>query len=77
MNKIGQEEICEVLRKFKKPLTRLQIAIELDENPNKVSKIIRILLNHNDIKSVEISRIEAKNLLGKDAPYRRLKLYYI
>ena len=74
---MGQEEICDCLRKFNKPLSRTQIAKELNEDPNKVSKIIKVLLLHNEIRCVEISRIEAKEILGPNAPYRRLKLYFI
>jgi hypothetical protein len=74
---MSQEDICEVLKKYNKPLTRTQIAEELNENPNKVSKIIKVLLIHQEIKCIEISRLEAKTMLGDKAPYRRLKLYYL
>ena len=77
MDKIGQEEICDILKKVNKPLSRTQIAELLNDNPNKISKLICVLIKHNDIKCIEISRIEAKEILGDKAPFRRMKMYYI
>jgi hypothetical protein len=66
-----------VLKKYNKPLTRTQIAIELNENPCKISKIIKALLKYNEIKCIEISRLEAQQLLNSPNYKRRLKLYYL
>ena len=74
---MGQYEVYCLLKEFKKPLSRTQIAEQLNENPNKISEILRNLLIHNEIKCIEISRIEAKKLLGDKAPFRRMKLYYL
>jgi len=74
---MGQEEICEVLKKHNKPLTRTQIAQELNENPCKISKSLRVLLKYNEIKCIEISRIEAQKLFNNVNYKRRLRLYYL
>ena len=74
---MGQEEVCNCLKKCKIPVSRTQIANELKEDPNKISKIIRALLIHNEIKCIEISRIEAREMFGPKAPNRRIKLYYM
>ena len=74
---MGQFEICELLKNYKKPLPRFMIARLLNEDPNKVSKLLNKLLDHNEIKCIEIDRIEAKKLFGDNSPYRRLRLYYL
>jgi len=74
---MGQEDIYNVLKKHNKPLTRTQIAEELNEHPCKISKIIKKLLLHNEIKCIEISRLEAQTLLNNQNHKRRLRLYYI
>lgn len=77
MDKIGQEEICNILEKVGKPLSRVQIAELLGESPDKVSKLVHRLIEIKEIKFIEVSRIKAKKLLGDKAPLRRLRLYYI
>lgn len=74
---MGQEEILDFLKKQEKPLSRGQIAIGLDYDEIKVSHLIRKLLNQNEIKSIEISRYEAKKILGDNSPCRRCRIYFI
>ena len=57
-----------------KPMSRTEIANGLGEDPNKISVIINKLLKWNDIKAIEIDRIEAKE---KYNCYRRMCLYII
>lgn len=77
MEKIGQGEICDILEKVKKPLSRMQIAELLEESPDKISKLIHKLIESKEIKIKEISRKRAKKIFGDKAPFRRLRLYYI
>jgi hypothetical protein len=72
-----QEEVIEILVKHSsktKPMSRGQIAIELNVCPRIVSRAIVQLLKYSEIKFVEIDRNEAKKLYGA---FRRMKVYYI
>ena len=74
---MGQDEILRILEKFKKPMSRKEIALELDASIFKVSHLIRCLLDHHEIKCIEIDRLEAKKMFGENAPCRRMRLYYL
>ena len=75
--KIGQEEVLELLEKEKKPLGRSQIAEILQIDACVASKIIKHLLNHNEIKCIEIDRIKAQKIFKDKTICRRLRLYYV
>lgn len=77
MRKIGQQEILILLEKVKKPLSRKEISDILNERPEKVSLIIKDLLKFKEIKCIEISRIEARERFGENAPFRRMRLYFV
>ena len=74
---MGQEEVYNCLKSHKKPLSRTEIAEILNENANKISTLINVLLKHSEIKYIEIDRVEAKKIFGDKAPFRRMKLYYV
>ena len=59
------------------PLNRTQIADLLNEAPEYISKIIGILLKHQDIKCIELDRYQSAKLLGWDIPIRRTRFYYV
>lgn len=77
MNKIGQSEIIEVLKKHNKPISRREIAIELNITGCNVSHHIQKLLYHNEIKCIEIDRNQAREYFKERLPSRRMKLYYL
>lgn len=66
-----------LLEKSEFPMSRDQIAKELDDEPIKISKRIRILLKHKEIKCVELDRYQSAKLLKWDIPIRRTRFYYI
>lgn len=70
---MSQERILNVLEKQKEPLSRTEIAVLIKDDIFKTSKSIRKLLRHNEIKCIEINRVEAfKRFKCK----RRMRLYY-
>jgi hypothetical protein len=75
---MSQDVVLRILEKNKRPMSRLEITNELEiYDITSISKTIRKLLLHNEIKCKEISRTEAKELFGDKAPYRRMRLYYL
>lgn len=74
---MGQQEIFEILEKEKRPMSRMEIAIQLNENCNKISELLRKMLDHEEIKFLEIDRNKAKEMYGDKAPSRRMKIYFI
>jgi len=75
---MGQGEVLKVLERYKnKPLSRIQIAELLNENPCRVSHHLQKLVFHQEVKIIEISRIQAKDYFKGNAPTRRMRLYYI
>jgi DNA-binding MarR family transcriptional regulator len=74
---MGQAEIIECLEKHDKPISRKQIAEEIDYDVVKVSHLIKKLLNKNEIKCIELNRIQAGKMLGLDRPFRRTRFYYV
>jgi len=75
--KMGQGEILEVLEKSKKPLSRSEIAIILNESGCNVSHHLKTLITHNEVKIIEINRIQAKVFFKEKSPSRRMRLYYV
>ncbi len=74
---MGQGEVFKVLEKSEVPMSRDQIAKVIDELPVNVSKIINLLLKHNDIKCVEMDRYQSAKLLNWANPIRRTRFYYV
>lgn len=76
---MGQSEIIQVLEKAKKPLSRKEIAIALQEDALKieaikVSMLLKKMLKYSEIKCIEIDRSQAiKHYNCK----RRMRLYYV
>ena len=79
--KISQEEVLQVLEKHDKPLSCSEISQELcAKTPTdrfRINKAIKKLVEHREIRMLEIDRFEAKKRWGEHAPYRRVRLYYI
>ena len=74
---MGQGEVLEVLEKYKEPISRKEIAEELDCDPVKVSKALALLLTSGDIKCIELDRYQTAKRLGLKSPRRRTRFYYI
>ena len=75
--KIGQQEIIEILEKHNKPISRREIAEELNIPAQIVSRHIQKLLLHNEIKCIEIDRNQARAYFKERLPSRRMRLYYL
>jgi DNA-binding IclR family transcriptional regulator len=74
---MGQFEIIEALEKAKKPLSRSEIAELINANACHVSHHLRTLVIHQEVKIIEIDRIQAKAFFKGKAPSRRMRLYYV
>jgi len=74
---LGQDEIIRCLEKHKKPISRKQIAEEVMYDVIKVSHLIKKLLNKNEIKCIELDRIQAGIMLKLNRPFRRTRFYYL
>ena len=74
---MGQGEILECLEKHKQPISRKQIAEETEYDVVKVSHLLRKLLDKNEIKCIELNRIQAGKMLGMSSPFRRTRFYYL
>ncbi len=73
---MGQGEIIKVLEESDIPLSRSQIAEELDYNPIVVSKLLVKLMKANEVKCIEHDRFKSAKLLNKNA-CRRMRFYYV
>jgi hypothetical protein len=71
---MSQVDVIEVLEKYKKPLSRTDIAKILNESVILVSHAIARLIKGREIKIIEIDRNEAMRLYHCK---RRMRLYYI
>lgn len=60
-----------------KPLSRSEIAELINDDPCHVSHHLKKLIIHNEVKIIEIDRIQAKAFFKGKAPSRRMRLYYI
>ena len=69
-----QEEVYEVLKKEKRPLSRAEIAKLLNDDPTHVSHSINRLIKSKYIKIIEINQYQA---MEKYNCRRRMRLYYI
>lgn len=74
---MGQEEVLEVLRKHDKPISRRQIAEELNDDPIKISKALAKLLVVKEIKCIEMDRYQTAKMLGVKRIHRRTRFYYL
>ncbi|KKM88597.1 hypothetical protein LCGC14_1257130 [marine sediment metagenome] len=74
---MGQGEIINVLEKSKVPMSNIQIAKEVNDNPINTSKVIRTLLKHKEINCIELDRYQARKLLNWKFPIRRTRFYYV
>ncbi len=74
---LGQDEIIKCLEKHKKPISRKQIAEEIDYPVVKVSHLIKKLLNNQEVRCIELNRIQAGKMLGLGRPFRRTRFYYV
>lgn len=68
-----QEDIINVLKKNKKPMSRGEIAKELKQAGSLISHSIKRLINARDIKIVELNRYQAMELYHCK---RRMRIYY-
>ena len=69
--------MIKVLEKSEVPMSNGQIAKELNDMPINVSKKIRLLLKHKEIKCIEVDRYNAAKLLDWKFPIRRTRFYYV
>lgn len=74
---LGQGEIIDCLRKHKEPISRRQIADELDWDVVKVSHLIKKMLENGGIKCIELDRFQSGKKLGLDRAFRRTRFYYL
>jgi len=69
---MGQSDIIELLEGSDKPLSRSEIAIQLNESPQKISFLLNKLIKWNEIVFEEIDRLTARE---KYNCKRRMNLY--
>ncbi len=77
VKKLGQDEIIICLKKHKEPISRRQIAEELDCAVTKVSHLLKKMLNNGGVKCVELDRFESGKKLKLGRPFRRTRFYYV
>lgn len=65
------------MEKSQVPMSNVQIAKEVNDKPINTSKILRILLKHNEIKCIELDRHQTAKLLKWKVPIRRTRFYYV
>ena len=71
---MSQSEIIDILEKIKRPMSRGEIAKELNQDCCLASHSIMRLVKSHSIKIIEIDRYEA---MEKYKCKRRMRLYYI
>lgn len=69
--------MIDLLRDQEKPISRGQIAEELDWDPVKVSHVLKVLLKWDDIQCIEVDRYKAQKMLGTKKAHRRMRFYYL
>lgn len=69
-----QEEILELLKEQRRPLSRGEIAELLNENVKKISMRIAQLIKFNEVKTLEIPRDLAFKMYHCR---RRMRVYYV
>ena len=73
---MSQEEVISLLKKEKKPLACCQIAQKLEQDYSKISKCLKKLLKHKEVKYETLDRNEAKEYLQIYIT-RKVRIYYI
>ena len=71
---MGQEEVLLILEKYKKPMSRGEIAKALEADMHLVSHAIQRLIKGDFIKIIEIDRYQA---MERYRCKRRMRLYYV
>lgn len=71
---MSQEEVLSALEKFKRPLSRTEIASVINRDKRIVTHAIGKLIKSNEIKIIEINREQA---MEKYNCRRRMRLYYV
>ncbi len=74
---MGQGDIIKCLEKHKEPISRKQIAKEINYDVVKVSHLLKKLLSKDEIKCIELDRVEAGKMLGMKSAFRRTRFYYV
>ena len=64
MINIGAAEVVDFLKTCDKPVTRKQIADNLEWEPERVSHILKKLLKYNEVDFIEHDRSNASKLAG-------------
>lgn len=70
---MGQSDIIELLEKSDRPLSRSEIAQQLNSAPSKISVLLKSLIDWNEIMFEEIDKELA---LKKYNCKKRMKLYF-
>ena len=73
---MGQIDIILLLEKEKKPLSRKEISDLLKERPQKITNLLKDLIDGKDICFIEIDRNEAQKKYGNNIK-RRMRLYFL
>jgi predicted transcriptional regulator len=73
---MSQQEILEILEKYKKPMSRDEIARELCSDITHVSHSLRRLSDWHEIKVIELDRNKARELTNGKCKHR-MRLYCI
>lgn len=71
---IGQCEIMNYLLKQEKPVGRQEISKGTGIDAQKVSKTLKIMIKHKDIKFIEVDYRKAQEVYGV---HRRMRIYYV
>jgi hypothetical protein len=71
---MSQQDIINVLRKNKRPMSRGEIAKELGHDETLVSHSIKRMVKGRDIKTIELNRYQAMDWYHCK---RRMKIYYV
>lgn len=74
---MAQEEILNVLEIENRPLCRGEIARLAGMNDTHVSRVLKALLKHNEVKCFELSREEAIELSADINLNRRTRFYFV
>lgn len=73
MIKIGQSEILMILENSNVPLSSKEIADLLKENHVKICCLLKKLIKHNEVKTIDLNKILAMKFFKSK---RRLQLFY-
>lgn len=74
---MGQDEITKCLEKHNSPISRKQIADELEDDVTKISHTIKKMLINESVKCIELDRFQSAKKLGLEKPFRRTRFYYL